>query len=499
MGSLVRDYDATGLGELVRKKELKPRELVELSVSEIERLNPVLGAVTHKMYEQALEQADHHSLEGPFAGVPMLLKDMYQDVKGEPMTYGSGAYRGHRAEQDSIYAAELRKAGMVFVGYTNVPEFALMAVTEPKQYGPARNPWNTNVTPGGSSGGSAAAVASGMVPVAGASDGGGSIRIPASYCGLFGLKPTRGRTPVGPQAGRHWQGASVSHVLSRTVRDSAAILDCLASARDTTRAFLPPSFAGHYSDVVGRGLNKRLRIAYSIQSPLGTEVDEDCLQAVLQTARVLESMGHDVVEQTAPIDGRQIAKSYITMYFGEIGAELQALERILGRKANRHDVEPTTWLLGTLGKATSAADFVMSLNEWDKAAMQMETFHETYDLYITPTTAMRQAKIGELELKFAEKALVSMVDKFGIAKILQKTGVVDTLVETSLRRTPFTQLANLTGQPAMSVPMYQTADGLPLGVQVIAARGREDLLYQLAAELEQRPEWTDLTKVPTVR
>lgn len=492
--NLLLDYDASGLARLVKQKEITAEELVELSVAQIERLNPAINAVTHKMYERARQQARSRELSGPFAGVPMLLKDMYQELQGEPMTFGSRSYQRNLATEDSYYARQLQKAGFVFLGFTNVPEFALMAVTEPKHVGPTRNPWNRDVTPGGSSGGSAAAVASGMVPLAGASDGGGSIRIPAAYCGLFGLKPTRGRTPVGPQSGRHWQGASVSHVLTKSVRDSAAVLDNLIMD-DPHRAFLPPPFTGSYLEVLNQPMGRPLRVAYSVTSPLGTEVDLECREAVIQTARVLESLGHHVVEETAPVDGLQIARSYITMYFGEVGAELKALEEVLGRKATRHDVEPTTWMLGVLGQATSAADFVLSLREWDKAASQMEKFHQTYDIYLTPTTAMLPARIGELDLKSSERTLVAMVDKFGLAKLLQKVGLVDTLVQTSLKRTPFTQLANLTGQPAMSVPMYKTASGMPVGVQVIAPKGREDLLFQVAAQLEQTPQWMNVHKV----
>ncbi|WP_274432685.1 amidase family protein [Alicyclobacillus sp. ALC3] len=493
MSSLYRDYDATALSKLVKAREVEPKELVEQAITEIERINPKLNAVTHKMYEQARKQAET-VVDAPFAGVPILLKDMYQEVEGEPMTFGSRAYQGNRATEDSLYTRQMRQAGFVFLGYTNVPEFALMAVTEPEHNGPTRNPWSPDVTPGGSSGGSAAAVAAGMVPLAGASDGGGSIRIPAAYCGLFGLKPTRGRTPVGPQLSRHWQGASVSHVLTKSVRDSAAVLDALIT-EEKGRAFLPPRFDGSYLRVIDMPHPRALNVAFSVTSPLGTAVDPACRQAVLDTARLFELLGHHVTEATAPVDGLQLAKSYITMYFAEVGAELMALESILGRKVKLGDVEPTTWMLAVLGKTTSAAEFVMTLREWDKAAVQMEAFHETYDLYLTPTTAMMPAKIGELAPTGMERALISVVDKFGIAKVLQKVGLVDTLVQTSLKRTPFTQLANLTGQPAMSVPMYRSETGMPVGVQVIAARGREDLLLLVAAALEQTPQWLDVRQL----
>ncbi|MBS8266513.1 amidase [Mesobacillus boroniphilus] len=487
-----KDYDGLGLAELVKKKEVQPLELVEEAIRLLDLLNPKLNAVINKMYEQARKTAGK-KLTGPFAGVPVLLKDISQEIEGERITAGSKAFLNYRAKADSEYARRLRQAGVVFLGQTNVPEFALVAVTEPAHYGPTRNPWNLNHTPGGSSGGSAAAVASGIVPIAGANDGGGSIRIPAAYCGLFGLKPTRGRTPVGPNYGRAWQGASAEHVLTRTVRDSAAMLDAL-HGHEKGGAFSATPFEGSYLQVAGTPLEKKIKIAYSIKSPIGTDVDPEFREGVLKTARLLESLGHQVDEIDAPVDGHKIAKSYLTMYFGETAALLASLEDVLGRRATASDVEPTTWLLGLLGKATSAEEFVLSLREWDRAALQMETFHETYDFYITPTTAYPPAKIGELEPSSSEKFLIGTVGKLGLGGMLKKAGIVEQIAQKNLARTPFTQLANLTGQPAMSLPLHQTKDGLPVGVQVMAARGREDLLLQLAGELEQSEYWLDIKK-----
>ncbi|MBE4909727.1 amidase [Bacillus luteolus] len=489
MGIPYNDYDALGLAELVKNKEVKPVELVEESIRIIELHNPDLNAVINKMYEQARQTAAATNLNGPFAGVPMLLKDITQEMKGEKITAGSKALQGYIAKQDTEYINRLRKAGLLFVGQTNVPEFALMGITEPKQYGPTRNPWNTDYTPGGSSGGSAAAVASGMVPLAGANDGGGSIRIPGAYCGLFGLKPTRGRTPVGPNTGRNWQGASVDHVLTKSVRDSAAILDVL-KIHEKGAAYHAPSFDGSYLDVVTTPMSKGLTFAFSLKSPLEANVHPECKEAVLKTVKLLESLGHNVEEKEAPVDGYKIIKSYLTLYFGEVAASIASLEDVLGRKAKQLDVEPSTWLLGLLGKATSAEEFVLGLREWDIAAFQMEEFHSKYDFYITPTTAFPPAKIGELEPKSLEKLLINVVGKIGSGNLLKKAGIVDQIAKTSLMRTPFTQLANLTGQPAMSVPMHVTKDGLPCGVQFIAARGKEDILFQLASELEQTEHWS---------
>jgi amidase len=334
-----------------------------------------------------------------------------------------------------------------------------------------------------------------MVPIAGGNDGGGSIRIPAAYCGLFGLKPTRGRTPVGPKYGRSWQGASAEHVLTRTVRDSAAMLDQL-HGHEKAGAFHTPLFEGSYLAASSTTIDRKLRIAFSVKSPIGTDIHPECRDSVLKVAKTLESMGHIVEEMDAPVDGMKIAKSYLTMYFGETAALLASLEEVLGRKVNYSDVEPATWLLGLLGKVTSAEEFVLAMQEWDKAALQMETFHETYDLYITPSTAFPPARIGEMQPTSSEKFLIRTVGKLGLGGILKKAGIIDQIAEKNLARTPFTQLANLTGQPAMSMPLHLTAEGLPVGVQVMAARGREELLLRLAGELEQSEHWVDVRRNP---
>ncbi|MFZ7944643.1 amidase [Neobacillus sp. 19] len=352
-GFVYKDYDGIGLAELMKKKELQPKEVAAEAMKMIEQHNPKLNAVIRHFHEKVENEAETIDLNGTFAGVPMLLKDIVQEVAGEKITSGSKAYQSYVAKADSEYVKQVRLTGALFLGQTNVPEFALMGITEPVFYGPTRNPWNLNHTPGGSSGGSAAAVSSGMVPIAGANDGGGSIRIPGAYCGLFGLKPTRGQTPVGPSHGRLWQGASVDHILSRSVRDSAAMLDEI-SMYEKTAAFYVPPFNGSYLQQSQTHSNKKCTIAFSLESPLGTEVHHECKQAVLKAAKLLESMGHHVVEAASPVDGRRIAQSYLTMYFGEVAASISALEDVLGRKAVMSDVEPATWILGLVGKATSA-------------------------------------------------------------------------------------------------------------------------------------------------
>jgi len=467
-------------------------------MARLERLNPKINAVIHKMYDKAKAAAAEITGEEPFAGVPILLKDISQEIKGEPITSGSKALRSYRAKKDATFVKRLRATGVIFLGVTNVPEFALMGITEPRYYGPTRNPWNTDYTPGGSSGGSAAAVASGIVPVAGANDGGGSIRIPAAYCGLFGLKPSRGRVPAGPFFGRHWQGASVDHVLTRSVRDSALMLD-LVKGYEAGAAFPPPPLDQNYLECAYQGPVHSLRIAFSTNSPIGTPVHPECREAVIKAARLLESLGHQVEEKEAPVDGNKIAQSYMTMYFGEVAADLASLKEVLGRKARMEDVEPATWMLGLLGKVTSSEEWVLSIREWDTAAFQMEAFFEKYDLYMTPTTADPASRIGEQGLSPREVALMKWVSRLNLISVVKKSGFVDDLIKRSLKRTPFTQLANLTGQPAMSVPLHITREGLPVGVQFIASKGREDILYRLAGQLEQTDQWIKVEQNPLYR
>lgn len=488
------EYDGMGLAELIEKKEITKKEVIEAAISRIEQVNPSLNAVINKIYERTGPSIAHNET-GTFAGVPILLKNFTQEIKNEPMTSGSKGFLNYKAEEDSHIVSKIKETGVTVLGQTNVPELALMGITEPAHYGPTRNPWNTNHTPGGSSGGSAAAVAAGMVPIAGGNDGGGSIRIPASFCGLFGFKPSRGRTPVGRKLGRQMQGASVDHVLTRSVRDSALMLDLL-KGHEKGAAFHAPPFESTYLECMERGFSKPLRIAYSTKSPINTEVHPENKEAVLKTVKLLESMGHHVEEKDAPVDGKKIANSFITLYFGEVAATLATMGEFLGRKVKYNDVEPTTWLLGLLGKATTAEEWVLSIREWDKAAYSMEDFHETYDFYVTPTTAFPPSKIGELDPTPSEKLMISIFGQLRLAGFIKKMGLIDQLVENSLKRTPFTQLGNLTGQPAMSVPLHQTTDGLPIGVQFMAANGREDQLFQMAGILEQSELWIDIKTNP---
>ncbi|MGD8297403.1 MAG: amidase family protein [Desulfobacterales bacterium] len=482
-------YDGLGLAELVKKKEISSAELCEEAIARIEKINPKLNAVITPMYDLARKSVQQLLPEGPFSGVPFLLKDLLADFAGVPLTRGSRACRNYIPDHDSEMVQRFKNAGLVVLGKTNTPEFGLLGYTEPELHGPTRNPWNTDHTPGGSSGGSAAAVASGMVPLASGGDGGGSIRIPASCCGVFGFKQSRGRTPTGPSRGAIWQGAVVEHVITRTVRDSAAVLDATRGA-DIGAPYVIPDPRQPYLQELEKSPGC-LRVAFNTQSPIGTEVHPACVKAVDHTARLLESLGHEVEEARPDLDGQILARSFLTMYFGETAADIDELASILGRKAKPADVEVLTWTLGLLGRTYPAGFFVKAMREWGLAARAMGRFHEKYDIYLTPTVAYPPSKIGELKPKPAEMLLMKIVNSLGLGGLLKATGIVDQLAVASLSKTPFTQLANFTGQPAMSVPLYWTSDDLPCGSQFTGRFGEEATLYRLAAQLENEQPWFD--------
>ncbi|MGE6631908.1 amidase [Bacillus sp. NPDC077027] len=482
-------YDATGLAELVRNQQVTPQELLDTAFSRLEQVNPVLNAVVRTRQEKVKEEMQHLTSHQPFAGVPFVLKDISQGLKGEPLTAGAQLLKDLKAKTDSHLVQRLKHAGLLMIGHTNTPEFGLKNITEPVLYGPTRNPWNLEHSPGGSSGGTASAIAAGIVPAGGASDGGGSIRIPASFSGLFGLKPTRGRTPVGPGIGRQWQGASIDFALTRTVRDSAALLDLLQVIQPEA-AFQTPLYAGSYAeDLVKR--TSRMRIAYCVDSPVGTKVSKEAKEAVLQTVKWLSEQGHEIKEAKPSIDGVHLMEQYYVMNSGEMSALFTSLERSLGRPVKVEETEIVAWVLAEAGKNVTVAAYTESLDAWDAAAAQMASFHHTYDLYVTPTTAFSAPRIGELTHTEEETESLLKVSELDMPK--QQEMIYEMFLK-SLTYTPFTQLANLTGQPSMSVPVHVTKEGLPLGVQFTAPKGKEDWLLRLAAEIEQSPIWQGVDK-----
>lgn len=480
-------FDALGLGELVRRREVSPADLLEDSIGRLERVNARLNAVVTPMFEIARVRA-REPATGPFAGVPFLLKDLLQAYAGVPMSCGSAALRGYVPDRDAELVARFKAAGLNTFGKTNVPELGLVAVTEPKAFGATRNPWDPSRSPGGSSGGSAAAVAAGVVPMAGANDGGGSIRIPASWCGLFGLKPSRGRVPVGPYYQEAWDGAVADLVVSRTVRDSAAALDAIAGAApgDPYRFDRPER---PFLEEVGRDPG-RLRVAFSTRSPLGVDVDPECVSAVTRTASLLEDLGHHVEERHAPVDGMQVARAYLNLYFGQVATDLRWIGRERGRSAVR-EMEEVTQLVGLIGESIPAAEYVEWKRTWNGFSRAMGAFHQTFDLYLTPTTAAPPVEIGALAPSSLERLGMTVANWLKVGGIVRAMGITEQLAIEQMGPVPFTQLANLTGQPAMSVPLHWTGTGLPVGSHFMAAMGNEDVLLRVAGQLEIARPWRE--------
>jgi amidase len=481
-------HDATALADLVARRETTPAELLDLALAQLRRVQPRLNPVCRLMEQEARARLAGDPLHGPFAGVPFLLKDCAQDYAGLPTSYGS---RGMLRLVPTAHAAVVRRyldAGLVVFGKTNTPEFALKAVTDPEAFGRTSNPWHPDHTPGGSSGGAAAAVAAGVVPMAAGNDGGGSIRIPAACCGLFGLRPSRGRVSAGPGIGEVWFGASSEGVLSRSVRDTARALDVLQGP-EPGDPFAIPAPAEPYADAMQRPPG-RLRIGFSTASPIGAEVHPEAVAAVDDAARLLQDLGHHVEEAAPGIDGNALARSYLHVYFGHVPAAM-AKARALGAKDA--DFELLTRVLETLGKATSARDAAAELVKWNDYARALARFHQRFDLLLTPTLAHPPVKHGAGDPPPAQRAALGVLNRTGLLGLLARLGLLDATVDQiardSLQVVPFTQLSNLTGTPSMSVPLHWTADGLPLGVQFVAPFGREDLLLRLARQLEEARPW----------
>lgn len=473
-----RQYDATGLAALVRDRQVSPRELLDAAIERANAVEPQLNAIVQRL-DTFARACTTKPLDGVFGGVPFLLKDYSQELDGVPDYCGSAARRNALAHGDSAYAARSKAAGLVIFGRTATPEFALKGVTEPEAFGPTRNPVNLSHTPGGSSGGAAAVVAAGVVPMAGASDGGGSIRIPAAYCGLFGLRPSRGRVPCGPHAAEGWEGASSEHVLTRSVRDSAAMLDVLSGPLAGDPFHIAPP-AAPFAELARRGPG-RLRIGFSTRSPIGTEVHPEVIAAVEASARQLEALGHHVEEAEPVIDGAALAKTYLTMYLGQVAANMRDC-RSLGAREEQFELD--TRALGLLGEALSSGEYVQERRRWNLYARALADYFTRFDLYLLPSTAFPAPKVGALATPAWQRAALRPILALGLGKALLRSGQVDKMVRDNLKWTPFTQLSNLTGTPSMSCPLAVSGEGLPIGVQFVAPFGEEGRLLALASQLE---------------
>jgi amidase len=377
---------------------------------------------------------------------------------------------------------------VVIFGHTNTPEFGAKAITEPDAWPATANPWNLAHSPGGSSGGAAAAVAGGIVPIAGASDGGGSIRIPAAATGLFGLKPGRGRTPWGPAYSEHLHGAAMNHVLTRSVRDSALMLDAThGSERGERFKIAPPERP--YSEEIAREPG-RLRIAFTTRSPLDMPVDPEAVTAVEDTARLLESLGHHVEQAEPAIDGRKLAGDFLRMWFANLAVLVADTRAQTG--AGDEGFELDTLAMAAMGRGMNAAEYVQAYLRWNEYGVRLSELHAKYDLYLTPTIAGPPPRLGEVRTPPVLSRVLGVALKLGASRLISLTaGAVDRVARDNLRRVPFTQLANLTGVPAMSVPLHVCKNGLPLGVQFVADHGGEGVLLCLAAQLERARPWAE--------
>jgi amidase len=480
--------DATELAAMVRRKEVSPPELVEAAIERIEARNPPLNAVVGRCYERARQQASADLPDGPFRGVPFLLKDMLAVDGGICTTNGCRFFQGHAPQRDSELVRRLKAAGLVVVGKTNTSEMGLLPVTEPKMYGPTRNPWNTGFTPGGSSGGSAAAVAARMVPMAHGGDGGGSIRIPASCCGIFGLKPTRGRNPMGPYVGEGWHGIAVEHALTRSVRDSAALLDA-TQGPDLGAPYVAPPPERPYADEVRREPG-RLRIAFTTQSLLGTAVHPDCVEAVKRTAALCEKLGHFVAEESPRIDRRTLSKAFLVLIAAETAAEIKGAAESRRKTPRPRDFEPGTWMLAQIGNKFRADELAGAVHRIRAVGRELAAWFDTRDVLLTPTVASPPLPVGALAQRRAEKIALAVLRVLPSETAMRK--LLDQLADQAFEFAAFTPIANLTGQPGISVPLDWNPQGLPIGSHFVGRFGDEGTLFRLAAQLEKARPWADL-------
>ncbi|ACY12729.1 amidase [Haliangium ochraceum] len=483
-------YDGVGLGELVRAGEVQASELVEAAIAAIEAVDPQLNAVVHRFFDRARQAAQAAAQaplpKGPLAGVPVLAKDLLFLLEGLPMSAGSHAVHGFVAPRDSTLARRYRDAGMLILGRTNTPELGLSPVTEPALFGPTANPWDLGRSPGGSSGGSAAAVAARLVPIATGSDGGGSLRIPAAACGVFGFKPSRGRTPSGPERGDLWAGLAVEHVLTRSVRDSAAVLD-LTAAPEPGAPYAAPTQTRPYLDEVTTAPG-RLRIAFTAQPLVGSRVDADAAAAVESAARRLEELGHTVEEAAPDIDRAAFMRAYLSVVSVQIAAELDEVEAVVGRSVG-HKVEPTTRAMQLFGRHLSAPEYEACVRHLHRVTRDIAGFFGERDVLLTPTLPGAAGVTGALQPTRSEHALLRAVHTLRAGSLLKHLRLIDLLAPRVFDLVGFTALFNATGQPAMSMPLHWNAAGLPVGVQFAARYGDEATLFRLAGQLEAACPW----------
>lgn len=480
------DYDAIGLAELVRAGEVSPTELLDAATERIATRNPALNAVVYDMTERARKRVADLP-DGPLKGVPFLVKDLKLQIAGTPTSNSNRLSKDRLATATSVTAQRYEDAGLQILGKTNTPEFGILGTTEPELRGPCRNPWSTEHSPGGSSGGSAAAVASRMVPIAHSGDGGGSIRIPASNCGLFGLKPTRGRVTMAPFRAEAWGGFVQEHVISRSVRDSALLLDIEAQPT-LGEPYVAPPKERPWLEEVGAPAGT-LRIAYTRDTLFAGTTHPDCAAALDDALALLKDLGHEVVEAKPAFDRERLVHAYFLTVAAGAAGFVDDTAAAAGVRKRPADFEGASWLMAQIGWKTSAAELVAAQADMHAAGRSVASFLDEYDVFLTSTLARPPARVGESTVTQSEKLQLAALRTLNLRALLDVA--IHQMGTSKLAFTPNTQLFNQTGGPAMSVPLYWNAAGLPIGVQFASQFGDEATLFRLAAQLEEARPWAD--------
>jgi Asp-tRNA(Asn)/Glu-tRNA(Gln) amidotransferase A subunit family amidase len=477
-------FDAEGLATLVSKGEVTATELLTLARERRDQVNPVINAIIGPV-DEAEGRAARPTLSGRFAGVPFLIKDLVQDYKGVPTSSGSRSYGRYVPTEHSLIVQRFLDAGLVIFGRTNTPEFGIKNVTEPECWGPARNPWNTAHTPGGSSGGSAAAVAAGIVPAAAGNDGGGSIRTPAACSGLVGLKPSRGLAPYGPQTGELVFGLATHGVLTRTVRDTAGLMDAIVGRSPVAEydAALPDL---PFRDQIEREPDP-LRIGFTATSAIAGAPDPEAVTAVESAAALLARLGHRVEEVEPPYDEWALTRDFLTIWFASFASTVARAKQQAG--ARDKDFEADTLAVAELGRAAGVLRLELALANRNAYVRSLSAFHERYDYFLTPTIARPPLLVGATTASKALHTAARLLHRLRGGKLLQLTGMVDQLISDSIGWAPYTAVANMTGRPAVSVPLHWTASGLPLEVQLLGRLGGDGDLLRVAAQVERAQPW----------
>lgn len=480
-------HDALGLAALVAQGQVSAGELLDTAIARADVVDPRLRAIVRRLDHRARADIAAGVGTGTFAGVPFLIKDLMADYGGEPISSGCRFLADYRPTEDSALVARYRRAGLVVFGKTNTPEFGLTPFTEPALFGPTHNPWKLTHTPGGSSGGAGAAVASGIVPMAGGGDGGGSIRIPASCNGLVGLKPTRGLIPCGPY-GESWWGFATEHVLTRSVRDSAAALDATAGADPGCPYFTAP--APSYLDALAHPPG-RLRIAFSARPLVGRKMDLECRRGLDATVKLLESLGHELVEAAPEVPRDEFLQSFVIMLCGEVSSILAGAARALNRPFDPRMVEPGTLALARIGQAVSAEDVGLARLFFGGLTRAIGRWFEDYDVLLTPTLGRPPFRIGALQPNLLEQAQLAVVNHLPIARVIKSGRLLTDVAAKTFDWIPNTPVFNVTGQPSISLPLHWSRDGLPVGMMFTARFADDARLLQLSAQLEAAQPWFD--------